>query len=602
MLTRQFAALTACTLLCQEPLTATAAPTGPRDRLLVSPAWLSAHLADRDLVLLHVGVKAEYDKGHIPGAQYLNVFQTLGSETPNGLSLELPPIDQLTKAVAALGVTSRSRIVLYFGNDWVSPTTRAWYTFQYLGLGDRTVLLDGGLPGWTAKGLPVSTEVLAAPAAPAAPAIPSLMAHPAIVADAEYIRQRLGRPRFRLIDARDPEFYRGLDAGSGTRPGHLPGAKSLPFTEVTDSAGRFLTDQGLWRLFTAAGATAGDEVVVYCHIGQQGTAVVFAGRLLGLNVRLYDGSYQDWTRHEDLAVEGGIAPTRGGLISTEELAARLDHDSLTVIDLRSDLTAYLANHLPGALYLHYETLRLADGGVPAATLPLAEYAAIWSRLGLRRDRPVVIYASGDAQNFNATFLAWLLNGFRHPTVYVLDGGYAKWSAESRPLTRAYPEAVTTKYSADARLDLMEGIHVRHSLGQPWLTLVDVRPPDQFAGTTGAQLRRGHIPGAINHFWGDDLQGTAGNKTWKPVEELRAAYLAQGISPDKRIVIYCNTGTEASHVYFALHEILHYPDVTVYVPSWTEWSAKTEWPIEGPDAVVAKPEGQAGGQAHSCSDH
>ncbi|MEO8636678.1 MAG: rhodanese-like domain-containing protein [Gemmatimonadales bacterium] len=596
MLTRHLAAFATCTLLCQAPLAATAAPTAPRDRLLISPAWLSAHLADRDLVLLHVGAKPEYDKAHIPGARYLDVFGALGADGPNGLDLELPPVDQLNKAVAALGVTSRSRIVLYFGTDWVSPTTRAWYTFQYLGLGDRTVLLDGGLPAWTAKGLAVSAEV--PPPAAVATGL-SLTAHPAIVVDADYVRSRLGRRHFRIIDARDPEFYRGLDAGSGTRPGHLPGAKSLPFTTVTDDSGQFLADKALWKLFAAAGAGAGDEVVVYCHIGQQGTAVVFAAHLLGLNARLYDGSYEDWTRHEDYAVEGGIPPTQGGLISTEELAQRLAHDTLTVIDLRSDFNAYLANHLPGAIYLHYETLRLVEQGIPAATLPLAEYTAIWSRLGLRRDRPVVIYGSGDAQNFNATFLAWLLAGFRHPTVYVLDGGYGKWAAESRPLTRLYPEGVTTQYVAEARLDLMEGIHIQHALGRPWLTLVDVRPADQYAGTAGAQLRRGHIPGAINHFWGDDLQGTAGNKTWKSVEALRAAYVAQGITPDKRIVIYCNTGTEASHVYFALHEILHYPEVKVYIPSWTEWSENTELPIEGPDAVAAKP---AGSEIHSCSDH
>ena len=599
MLIRHLAAFVACALLVQLPHSLVAAPSAPRDRLLVSATWLSAHLSDPELVLLHVGDKKEYDRGHLPGARYLDVFGALGADSPSGLNLELPPVEQLAKAVAALGITSRSRIVLYFGSDWVSPTTRAWYTLAYLGLGDRTSILDGGLPAWTALGKPVTAEI---PLAVAAPASLTLTAHPGVVVDAAYIQTRLGQPRFRLLDARDPEFYRGLDAGSGTRPGHLPGAKSLPFTEVTDSVGHFLPDAQLRRLFAAAGAAAGDEVVVYCHIGQQGTAVVFAGRLLGFNTRLYDGSFEDWSRHEDLVVEGGIAPTRAALISTAELAERRQHDSLTVIDLRSDFNAYLANHLPGAFYLHYETLRLADNGVPGATLPLAQYAAIWSRLGLRRDRPVVIYGSGDAQNFNATFLAWLLAGFRHPQVYLLDGGYTKWAAESRPLTRLYPEVVTTSYPADAQLDVMPAMHIRHSLGQPWITLVDVRLADQFAGTAGAQLRRGHIPGAINHFWGDDLQGTAGNKTWKSADELRAAYLAQGISPDKRIVIYCNTGTEASHVYFALHEILHYPDVKVYVPSWTEWSEKTDWPIEGPDAGAAKPEGQAGAQAHSCSDH
>ncbi len=109
---------------------------------------------------------------------------------------------------------------------------------------------------------------------------------------------------------------------------------------------------------------------------------------------------------------------------------------------------------------------------------------------------MVIYASGDAQNFNATFLAWLLAGFRQSEVYVLDGGYAKWAAEGKPLTRLYPEIATVKYSTDPYLlDVIEGEHVQHMLGQSGVTLVDVRPADQFSGTAGAQVRRGHIPGS-----------------------------------------------------------------------------------------------------------
>ena len=126
--------------------------------------------------------------------------------------------------------------------------------------------------------------------------------------NAEWVQARLGSPASALIDARDPQFYQGLDAGSGTRPGHLPGARSIPFTSVTDEAGRFLPDSALRRIFREAGVSQGDEIVAYCHIGQQATAVVFAARLLGYNARLYDGSYEDWSRREDLAVEGA----RGG--------------------------------------------------------------------------------------------------------------------------------------------------------------------------------------------------------------------------------------------------------------------------------------------------
>ncbi len=421
--------------------------------------------------------------------------------------------------------------------------------------------------------------------------------------DAEWVQARQGQPRFRLLDARDSVFYQGLDAGSGTRPGHLPAARSLPFTTVTDSAGRFLPDSALRRLFQEAGVSKGDEVVAYCHIGQQATAVVFAARLLGYDARLYDGSFQDWSRQAALPVEGGIAPTHGMLLSTQELAARVE-GNITLIDLRSDLNAYLADHLPGAVYLHYENLRGAASGIPADTLSAASYAAIWSRIGIRRDRPVVIYGDGDASNVNATFLAWLLAGFRQPEVYLLDGGYTKWAAEGRALTRLYPEVAAVKYATSPYLlDIIEGEHVGHMKGSPGVVLVDVRTPEQYAGMAGAQLRRGHIPGAINHFWRDDLRTTGDTSVWKSKDELRASYAAQGITPDKFIILYCNTAREASQVYFALHFLLGYPDVKVYAPGWTEWAERTDWPVE--TSVAAAPPAPAKATAtagKNCSDH
>ena len=107
----------------------------------------------------------------------------------------------------------------------------------------------------------------------------------------------------------------------------------------------------------------------------------------------------------------------------------------------------------------------------------------------------------------------------------------------------------------------------------------MRPPNQYLGQAGAQMRRGHIPGAINHVWGGDLIDQEGAAVWKPVEELRASYVSQGITPDKMVLLYCNTGTEASHAYFALRNLLGYPNVRVYVPSWTEWAAREDLPIE-----------------------
>ncbi len=109
-------------------------------------------------------------------------------------------------------------------------------------------------------------------------------------------------------------------------------------------------------------------------------------------------------------------------------------------------------------------------------------------------------------------------------------------------------------------------------------LVDARSPDQYAGTAGAQIRRGHIPGAIDRYWQDDLTQEGFGHVWKSADELRRAYAAQGITPDREIIAYCNSATEASHVHFALRYLLGYPRVRVYVGSWTEWAENAKLPV------------------------
>ena len=273
------------------------------------------------------------------------------------------------------------------------------------------------------------------------------------------------------------------------------------------------------------------------------------------------------------------------LTSSGELAAlfaQRDSD-VTVIDVRDDYTRYLESHIPRAVYLHVEELRAADRGVPNKLLGLVSYTALFSRLGLRPDRPVVIYSAGETRDIDATYLAWILEGLGHPSVYVLDGGFGKWSLENRTVTRRYPAVDPTAFVpaafTPARATLDE---VRAALTARDVVIVDARNPDQYAGRAGAQLRRGHIPGAVHHFWQGDLVKVDFATVWRRSDELRASYATQGITPEKTIIAYCNGGLESSHVYFALHNLLGYARVRVYDGSFTEWAERLELPVKAGD--------------------
>jgi thiosulfate/3-mercaptopyruvate sulfurtransferase len=267
------------------------------------------------------------------------------------------------------------------------------------------------------------------------------------------------------------------------------------------------------------------------------------------------------------------------LVSTEELARWQAAGPVVVLDVRTDVFAYLKGHLPGAEYLNTETVRASEGGIPTRLLSTEAYRELFGRLGVDFSRPVVIYSAGETKNIDATFVAWLLAGLGHPRVAVLDGGFFKWQLEQRPVVQPYPRIPVTRLAGhDFRPEAASLEDVRAGLKGSAL-LVDARPPDQYAGTAGAQMRHGHIPGAVNHYWQDDLTQEGFGHVWKPREELRKAYAAQGITPDRDIITYCNSATEASHVYFTLRYLLGYPRVRIYVGSWTEWAEDGALPVE-----------------------
>ena len=294
---RIFWALIILTLLAI-PLQASAlVESASNNPLIVSTEWLAQHLNDDSLVLLQVGDKNEFTAAHIPGAQFIQLAD-ISTPRDRGLALELPEVAQLKDTFEKLGVTDKSRIIIYFSKDWVTPTTRVFFTLDYLGFGDRTSILDGGLPAWRAEKRPVTSEE-------AIPHMGHITPRPnkQLVVDAVWVKNNLNKPGVMILDARASKFYSGEDAGRMPRGGHIPGAKNIPYESVVEDSNKFKSVEALRQLFSAAGVKKGDSVATYCHIGQQASLLYFVARYLGYDAHLYDGSFEDWSQRTELPVE-----------------------------------------------------------------------------------------------------------------------------------------------------------------------------------------------------------------------------------------------------------------------------------------------------------
>lgn len=273
--------------------------SSPRERLVVGSAWLAEHIDDGNLVLLHVGERGEYDARHIPGAQHIAMDDVSLPRSQGALTLQLPPLEELRDRLAARGISDDSRIIVYWGNDWVSPSTRIVLALDYAGLGDRTSLLDGGMAAWIAAGGATTTEVPEVRPGRLSPA-----AARDLIVSVDWVAQHVAAPRqgYALVDARDPVYYDGVEASQG-RNGHIPSAVNVPFGELVDESLHIASTGQLQQAFDRAGVKPGDVIVGYCHIGQQATVMLFAARLLGHEVRLFDGSMQEWARDANRPVE-----------------------------------------------------------------------------------------------------------------------------------------------------------------------------------------------------------------------------------------------------------------------------------------------------------
>ena len=280
--------------------------TNPVDPL-VEPAWLMENLENPDVVVIHAGQRG-FAEGHIPGARVLDLG-AIAWDGAEGWRVEFREVDEIVEAFRAAGVHQDSEVVIY--GPSMTTTARVWVTFDYLGLGDHAFVLNGGLQGWTDAGGALESGEAETPE-------PGNLTAENVVdfrVSAEWIADRLDDESVALLDARPDDEYTGDDGGMGgmARPGHIPGAAQLYWEELmtAENTFQFRTSAEIENILTRHGAGPDKTNVSYCMIGLRASVDYMAARMMGWNVRFYDGSWHDWGTRDDVPVVTGEDVPRG---------------------------------------------------------------------------------------------------------------------------------------------------------------------------------------------------------------------------------------------------------------------------------------------------
>lgn len=274
------------------------------------------------------------------------------------------------------------------------------------------------------------------------------------------------------------------------------------------------------------------------------------------------------------------------LISTETLAAHLSHSAWLIADCRYNLTdetwgatQYVAGHIPGAVFVSiaHDLAGKRTGRNGRHPLPSPEeMAATFGRLGIGAGTQVVAYDQ-DAGAY-ASRLWWMLRYLGHDAAAVLDGGWAKWIRERRPTQTGEETPEPAVFVPHLREEMRVTVDnaVEH-LGDPHSLFVDARSPDRFAGRPDPLDKvPGHIPGARNRYYKDNLTGDG---TMRQADALRTEFeRVLGNRSADQAVMYCGSGITACHNLLAMeHAGLH--GAKLFAGSWSEWESDSSRPVE-----------------------
>jgi len=296
-----------------------------------------------------------------------------------------------------------------------------------------------------------------------------------------------------------------------------------------------------------------------------GTDIVYAPKPAGSGSggglgSCYPGPTSDWVSVVD--------PNR---------ALELQREGALVLDVRANYMEYIDGHLKGAVHLDANSLRGPKAGLPVQYRTDAEMAETLRLAGVRKDRPVVVYAN-PTDVLNSTMTAYVLEKLGAPRTYFVNGGSVQAGAAGL-VEKPIPTVPAGDLSASGAGQVTATLEdVRKAIAPGSLvTLIDARPPAQYTGEQKLWVRNGHIPGAINVFW-RTLTQEENAHALRSKSEIQAIFDSKGIRPDQDVIVYCGTSKEATLIWMVLSRELGFKKVRVFEGAWTEYASRTDLPL------------------------